>query len=104
MLLSNDPRAGIVAPNERVTSLIVRYGKGVSPTVDGRVRGAALVTGGLGTGMTLGPNLGLRMYRVDFAQPVTLSQAESAATQMMRAPGVEFAEPDRLVSAQVTRE
>ncbi len=102
VMLSSDPEAGMVAPNERVRSLIVRYDKGVSPTVNGRVRGASLVAGGLGAGMTLGPNLGLRMYRVDFAQPVTLTQAEAAATSMMRDPGIEFAEPDRLVSGRVT--
>ncbi len=101
--LSTEPAAGASTPGEKITSLIVRYAKGVSPTVDGKVRGSALVTGGLGTGMTLGPNLGLRMYRVDFAQPVTLAQADKAAAQMTKDKGVQFAEPDRLVSATVNR-
>ena len=101
--LSTEPAAGASTPGEKITSLIVRYAKGVSPTVDGKVRGSALVTGGLGTGMTLGPNLGLRMYRVDFAQPVTLAQADKAAAQMTKDKGVQFAEPDRLVSATVTK-
>jgi len=100
--LSPDTKASTVTPSDRVNSLIVRYRKGVSPTIDGKVRGASLVTGGLGSGMTLGPNLGLRMYRVDFAAPVTLAQAERAATQMMRDRGIEFAEPDGIVRATVT--
>lgn len=52
--------------------------------------------------MTLGPNLGLRMYRVDFASPVTLVQADKAAAQMMKDRGVQFAEPDRIVRATIT--
>ena len=66
------------------------------------MHGSTYVTGSLGTGMTLGPNLGLRMYRVDFASPVTLVDAERAATQMMKDRGVQFAEPDRIVRANVT--
>lgn len=100
--LSTDPGASTVTTGERVNSLIVRYAKGVSPTQNGAVRGSADVTGGLGTGMTLGPNLGLRMYRVDFASPVTLAQADRAAAQMMTDKGVQFAEPDRIVRATIT--
>lgn len=100
--MSADPGASVLESGDRVVSLIVRYAKGVRPTVDGRVRGANLVTGGLGAGMTLGPNLGLRMYRVDFANPVTLAQAEKAATQMSKDKGIEFAEPDRIVRATIS--
>ncbi|HAN70786.1 MAG TPA: hypothetical protein DCQ36_04235, partial [Actinobacteria bacterium] len=57
--LSADPKASNVTTNDRIRSLIVRYRAGVTPTVDGVVRGADRVTGGLGAGMTLGPNLGL---------------------------------------------
>lgn len=98
--LSTDPKASTVS--DRIRSLIVRYRPGVSPTVDGQVRGASRVTGGLGTGMTLGPDLGLRMYRVDLAQVVSRAEAERAARQMMRDPGVEFAEPDGIVTASVS--
>ena len=94
--------AAIPANNEQISSLIVRYKAGVSPTVNGAVRGANVVTGGLGSGMTLGRNLGLRMYRVDFARPVSLVDAQRAAAQLSRAPGVEFAEVDRLVTGSVT--
>ncbi len=100
--LSTDPGASTVTTGERVNSLIVRYAKGVSPTVDGTVRGSSYVTGSLGSGMTLGPNLGLRMYRVDFARPVTLAEAKLAASQMAKDKGVQFAEPDRIVRANVT--
>ncbi len=102
VLLSSDPEAGSMTPSDRVSSLIVRYAPRVSPTVDGRVRGSHLVPGALGAGMTLGPNLGLRMYRVDFAEPVTQAQAEAAASAMSKARGIEFAEPDRRVSGRVT--
>ena len=100
--LSTD--AGTTAPvkNERISSLIVRYAKGVSPTVNGTVRGANLVTGRVGKGMTLGPYLGLRMYRVDLAQPVTLAVARKASAQISTNKGVEFAEPDRIVTSFVT--
>jgi hypothetical protein len=101
--LSADPKASNVTTNDRIRSLIVRYRAGVTPTVDGVVRGADRVTGGLGAGMTLGPNLGLRMYRVDFAQPVSRVGADRAAGQMMRDPGIEFAEPDSLVTATLRR-
>ena len=94
--------AAIPANNEQISSLIVRYKAGVSPTVNGAVRGANVVTRGLGSGMTLGRNLGLRMYRVDFARPVSLVVAQRAAAQLSRAPGVEFAEVDRLVTGSVT--
>ena len=94
--------AAIPANNEQISSLIVRYKAGVSPTVNGAVRGANVVTGGLGTGMTLGRNLGLRMYRVDFARPVSLIDAQRAAAQLSRAPGVKFAEVDRLVTGSAT--
>lgn len=102
VVLSSDPEAGSMTPSDRVSSLIVRYAPRVSPTVDGRVRGSNLVPGSLGAGMTLGPNLGLRMYRVDFAEPVTQAQAEAAASAMSKARGIEFAEPDRRVSGRVT--
>jgi hypothetical protein len=100
--LSTD--AGTTAPvkNERISSLIVRYAKGVSPTVNGTVRGANLVTGRVGKGMTLGPYLGLRMYRVDLAQPVTLAVARKASAQISTFKGVEFAEPDRIVTSSIT--
>lgn len=101
--LTSDSDATMAGPRDRISSLIVRFTKGTSPTVNGSVRGANLVTGGLAAGMTLGPNLGLRMYRVDFAEPVTRAQAEKAAAQMARDKGIEFAEPDSMVSAGISR-
>ena len=101
VVLSTDTEESPMAASDRVRGLIVRYGKGVTPTVGGKVRGASQIPGALGTGMTLGPNLGLRMYRIDFAEPVTLDEAQSAAASMMKDPGIEFAEPDRVVSGRV---
>jgi len=43
------------------------------------------------------------MYRVDFASPVTRAQALQAAAQMTKDKGIEFVEPDSIVTAQVTR-
>jgi hypothetical protein len=82
-----------------VSSLIVRVKKGKSITVNGKVRGANRVTGPVRNSLSVGPNLGLRMYRIDFAQPVSERVARRVATQLMRDPGIEFAEPDSIVSA-----
>ncbi len=87
---------------DTVRSLIVRLKKGRSITIGGKVRGVDNVTGGLGESLTVGPYLGLRMYRIDFAQPVSIAVAERVARQLSRDPGIEFAEPDSLVSAQVS--
>lgn len=103
VLLSTDPGAGAMSGVGDVSSLIVRYRPGVTPTDDGKVRGSSLAGGSIGAGMTLGPNLGLRMYRIDLAQSLPIAQAEKVATQMMKDPGIEFVEPDRIVSAQVSR-
>ena len=88
--------------NRRISSLIVRYAKGVSPTVNGAVRGANLVVGRVGEGMTLGPNLGLRMYRVDLAQPVSFAAARRVSARISTHKAVEFAEPDRMLTSSIT--
>lgn len=103
VLLSTDPGAGAMTSTTDVSSLIVRYRPGVTPTVGGKVRGSSLVPNDVGSGMTLGPNLGLRMYRIDLTQSLPIAQAERIAAQMMKDPGIEFVEPDRIVSAQVSR-
>lgn len=103
VLLSTDPGANAMTSAQDVSSLIVRYRPGVTPTVNGKVRGSSLVPTTVGAGMTLGPNLGLRMYRIDLAQSLPVAQAEKVASQMMKDPGIEFVEPDRIVSAQVSR-
>lgn len=87
--------------SDRVSSLIVRLDKGRSIVVDGAVRGAERVTGGLGDLLKVGPYLGLRMYRIDFPEPVSAAVAERVARQLSRDPGIAFAEPDSLVSTQV---
>jgi hypothetical protein len=87
---------------DSVRSLIVRLKKGRSITVDGKVRGSDNVTGPIGDSMTVGPYLGLRMYRVDFAEPVSVAVAERVAKQLSRDRGIEFAEPDSIVSTQVS--
>ncbi len=97
--LSTDTGTTAPTQNNQVSSLIVRYARGVTPTVGGAVRGAGLITGNPGNSLTLGPNLGLGMYRIDFTKPVTLAAARVACTQMSQAKGVEFVEPDRLLKA-----
>lgn len=90
------------ANRDTVRSLILRLKKGRSITVGGEVRGADNVTGALGDSLTVGAYLGLRMYRIDFAQPVSVAVAERVARQLARDPGIEFAEPDSLLSTQVS--
>lgn len=90
------------ANEDEVRSLIVRLRKGRSITVDGNVRGADNVTGPIGDSLTVGPYLGLRMYRVDFAEPVSVAVAERVAKELARDRGIEFAEPDSIVSTQVS--
>jgi hypothetical protein len=87
---------------DSVRSLIVRLKKGRSITVDGEVRGSDKVTGPIGDSLTVGLYLGLRMYRVDFAEPVSEKVAQRVAKQLMSDPGIEFAEPDSIVSTQVS--
>jgi len=81
-----------------VSSLIVRVKRGLSIAVNGEVRGAQRVTGPVRASLQVGPNLGLRMYRIDFTQPVSERVAKRVATQLMRDPGIEFAEPDSIVT------
>jgi len=88
--------------SDEVSSLIVRVRPGRSITVNGAVRGANRVTGPIRRSLSVGPYLGLRMYRVDFAEPVSESVAKRVATQLARDPGIEFAEPDSIVSTQVS--
>lgn len=90
------------ANEDTVRSLIVRLKKSRSITVNGKVRGSSNVTGPIGDSLTVGPYLGLRMYRVDFAKPVSTAVAKRVAKQLMRDPGIEFAEPDSIVSTQVS--
>lgn len=87
---------------DSVRSLIVRLKKGRSITTDGQVRGSNNVTGPIGDSLTVGPYLGLRMYRVDFAEPVSVAVAERVAKELARDRGIEFAEPDSIVSTQVS--
>lgn len=85
-----------------VSSVIVRLKAGRSPVVAGEVRGAGNVAGGIGDSLSVGRSLGLRMYEIRFAEPVTESVAEQVAEALMDDPGVAFAEPDSIVSAQVS--
>jgi len=60
------------------------------------------VRGSIGDGLTVGPYLGLRMYRIDFAEPVSEATAETVALQLMQDSGISFAEPDSVVTSQVS--
>lgn len=103
-LIHLEPAGSSVASTdqEAIRSLIVRLKKGRSITVDGAVRGSEKVTGPLGDSLSVGPYLGLRMYRVDFPEPVSIAVAERIAKQLMLDPGIQFVEPDSFVSTQVS--
>jgi hypothetical protein len=94
--------ASAASESEGVTSVIVRLKKGRSPQVEGEVRGADNVASGLGDSLRLGRYLGLRMYEIRFAEPVSESVAERVAEALMDDPGIAFAEPDSIVSAQTS--
>jgi serine protease len=91
------------ATRDEVSSLIVRVKGGRSITVNDEVRGAQRVTGPIRASLQVGPYLGLRMYRIDFAQPVSERVAKRVATQLMQDPGIEFAEPDSIVTTMIGR-
>lgn len=76
--------------DDRVQSLVMRIKRGEEPVVRGEVLGAAQVRGSLGESLTLGPRLGIRLYRVDLPAPVTQRVAQRVANQMSRASGVAF--------------
>jgi len=101
--MTTSMNSNVASETNSVRSLIVRYAKSVTPSVNGKVVGSSKITGGLSAGMTLGPNLGLRMYRVDFSQPVTVEQAQRAAIEMSKDKKIEFAEVDSFVTAQITK-
>ena len=85
-----------------VSSIIIRLKKGRSPTVDGAVRGTDELPASLRDQVTLGPNLGLRMYRIDLAEPVNEGTAQRIAELLARDPGIAFAEPDSFVTKQAS--
>jgi hypothetical protein len=74
-----------------VSSLIVRFKPGQEPEI-----GDAL-----GTSLTVRKYLGFRMFRVDFASPVSEDTAAAAATTLSSNRNVEFAEPDARVTTQI---
>jgi len=102
VVLSGATGTSSVSANASVSSLIVRYRSGVSPTLNGAVRGAKFVSPNIARGLTLGTSLGLRMYTVEFAAPVSNAVAQRTARQISRDKGVEFAELNLLVSANLT--
>ena len=87
---------------DAVTSLIVRTKKGKSPTVDGQVRGSQYLPPGLGSSLTVDRDLGLRMYRVTFVEPVSAATAQRVSSALARDPGIAFSEIDALVSTMTT--
>lgn len=89
--LTTDPQARATTDASRVSSLLVKFRKDAEPT-------------SAGLPLTVARSLGLRMYRLDFARPVTLGQAQRAAAQLARDRRVEFAEPDGIVTTAFTRE
>ena len=102
VLLSSAINSYTNSAPESVSSLIVRYRSGVSPTINGKVRGINFVTADVAQELTLGTSLGLRMYTVDFAEPVSMAIAQRTARQISRSKGVEFAELNLPVSTNIT--
>ena len=82
------------ASKDQVSSLIVRLKKGRSPAVEGRLRGIDQLPAQLRPLLSLGPKLGLRMYRVNLSEPVRLQDAERIAVLLARDRGNAFVEPD----------
>ena len=87
---------------DQISALIVRVRPGRSIEVNGQLRGLNRVTGPIRNSLSIGPHLGLRMYRIDFARPVSERVATRVAAQLARDPGIAFAEPDSTVSTQVS--
>jgi hypothetical protein len=87
--------------SDSVSALIVRYNKGVKPSGKAPITGVERVTEVSQNSLTLGSYLGLRMYLVQFAAPVSVSLAEKVAAQITKSTKVDFAEPDRPVSISV---
>lgn len=94
-----DGGALTAAEDGDVSSLIVRLKKGRSPSVAGSVRGSDNVSS-IGASLSVGPRLGLRMYRIDFAKPVSQTVAARVARELSRDPGIAFAEPDSIIAAR----
>jgi hypothetical protein len=94
--------AALEEDSQGVSSVIVRLKKGRSPQVEGQVRGADKVDGDISDSLRLGRYLGLRMYEIRFAEPVSESVAERIADALMDDPGIAFAEPDSIVSTQIS--
>lgn len=76
-----------------VSSLIVRFKSGQQPEI-GDV---------LAPNLTVRKYLGFRMFRVDFAAPVSEDAAIAAAASLSSNRSVDFAEPDARVTTMVTR-
>lgn len=101
---ANDSRAQTsqdLGSSPRVTSLIVRLKKGRSIEVAGDIRGTDKLPEPLRDSLTFGAKLGLRMYRIDFVEPIGENQAQTIANRLAKDRGIAFAELDSLVSTQV---
>jgi outer membrane protein OmpA-like peptidoglycan-associated protein len=98
---SNASSLALSSDLETIDSLIVRYQKGVKPRFKVPITGTERVTSVKRVDLSLGTYLGLRMYQVDFATPVSLAVARKVAAEMTRSTKVEFAEPNGRVSISV---
>lgn len=79
-------------------SLIVQYKKGVKPRSKVPITGTDRVTSVKKTDLTLGKYLGFRMYRVNFAAPVSLQVARRVADEISKSTKVELAEINSTVT------
>ncbi len=93
---------GAQSASEKVDSLIVRYIPRVKPSAKTPITGSDKVTAVAKRELTIGKYLGLRMYQVDFRTPVDIAIARKVADQMTKSRFVEFAEPNGIVTTQVT--
>ena len=82
-----------------VAGLVIKFREGVNPLApNGDVTAANFA------GINLVPRagLGLNMYSVSFASPVTKPQIATAMANLARSPKVEFVSPDQIIKLQPT--
>mgnify|MGYP007043434189 FL=1 len=96
-----EPVSASADRGEGISSIVIRLKKGRSPIVNGQIRGSEALSPTVRNSLTLGPNLGLRMYRIDLDEPVSQNAAQAIADVLARDPGIAFAEPDAWVGGRV---
>ena len=86
------------ATAEMISALIVRYAPSVTPTVGQPTPNAPAFA----KDFIVAKYLGFRLYRVDLPAPVSSAEAERLAKRLTATPEVAFAEPDSIVTVQIS--